>query len=156
MVFRLETIPGTTQSDFSSHPSLHGWLSRDGCALSERSFKLKRVKLTRVEKDAQIRREARATLILFAVCFVWNVGFAYCLSGTGIRIGGLPLWWLISTPGMFVIAVAGVVYLLKKVFVNFDLDTAAATDSTVISSGTGCAEKSGGRSENLKGGGRDA
>ena len=78
--------------------------------------------MSREQKDAQIRREALATLILFVVCFLWNVVFAYALSGSGIRIGGLPLWWLISVPGMFIVAVIGVVYLLKKVFVNFSLD----------------------------------
>ena len=78
--------------------------------------------LSRKEKDSQIRKEARATLILFLICFVWNVAFAYGLSGTGARLFGLPVWWLISTPGMFVIAVIGVIYLLKKVFVNFDLE----------------------------------
>lgn len=82
----------------------------------------KKVKLTREEKDLQIRKEAKATLILFAVCCIWNIGLAYGLSGTGIRVAGLPLWWLLSTPGMFIIAVAGVVYLLKKVFTDFDLE----------------------------------
>jgi uncharacterized membrane protein YhdT len=81
-----------------------------------------KVRLTREQKDVQVRKEAKATLILFAVCCIWNIGFAYGLSGTGIRVAGLPLWWLISTPGMFVLAVIGVVYLLKKVFVNFDLE----------------------------------
>ena len=76
-----------------------------------------KVRLTRQQKDVQVRKEAKATLILFAFCCIWNIGFAYGLSGTG-----LPLWWLISTPGMFVLAVIGVVYLLKKVFVNFDLE----------------------------------
>ena len=79
-------------------------------------------KMNREEKDRQIRKEARATMILFLFCFVWNVAFAYGLSGTGARLFGLPVWWLISTPGMFVIAVIGVVYLLKKVFINFDLE----------------------------------
>ena len=78
--------------------------------------------MSREQKDAQVRREARATLILFAICFLWNVLLAYALSGSGIRIGGLPLWWLVSVPGMFVVAVVGVVYLLKKVFVNFNLE----------------------------------
>lgn len=82
----------------------------------------KNIKMTREQKDIQIRKEAKATLILFLICFIWNVGFAYGLSGTGIRLFGLPLWWLISTPGMFIVAVIGVVYLLKKVFVNFDLE----------------------------------
>lgn len=74
------------------------------------------------EKETQIRKEARATLILFAICFVWNVGFAYGLSGSGLRLFGLPLWWLISTPGMFLIAIIGVVVLVKKVFKDFSLD----------------------------------
>ena len=81
-----------------------------------------KVKMTREQKELQIRKEAKATLILFLICFIWNVGFAYGLSGTGARLFGLPVWWLISTPGMFIIAVIGVVYLLKKVFVNFDLE----------------------------------
>ncbi|MBQ3429664.1 MAG: YhdT family protein [Mogibacterium sp.] len=81
-----------------------------------------KVQMTPEQKEKQIRKEARATLILFLICFLWNVGFAYGLSGTGARLFGLPLWWLVSTPGMFVIAVIGVVFLLKKVFVNFDLE----------------------------------
>ncbi len=74
------------------------------------------------EKEKQIRKEAKATLILFAICLVWNVGFAYGLSGTGIRLFGLPLWWLISTPGMFIIAIIGVFVLIKKVFKDFSLE----------------------------------
>ena len=78
--------------------------------------------MSKEQKEKQIRKEAKATLILFAVCFVWNVAFAYGLSGLGIRVCGLPLWWIVSTPGMFVIAMAGVAFLLKKVFIDFDLD----------------------------------
>ena len=78
--------------------------------------------MTREEKNQQIRKEAFATAVLFAICFIWHVGFGYLLSGSGIKVMGLPLWWLLSTPGVFVIAVIGVVILLKKVFVNFSLD----------------------------------
>ena len=81
-----------------------------------------KAQMTPEQKEKQIRKEARATLLLFLICFLWNVGFAYGLSGTGARLFGLPVWWLVSTPGMFVIAVIGVVFLLKKVFVNFDLE----------------------------------
>jgi len=77
--------------------------------------------MNREQKEKQISKEAGVTLILFAACFVWNVGFAYGLSGTGIRVFGLPLWWLVSTPGMFILALAGVVFLLKKVFRDFSL-----------------------------------
>ena len=78
--------------------------------------------MTREEKNAQIKKEAIATSILFVICFLWHVGTGYLLSGTGIKVFGLPLWWVLSTPGVFVIAVVGVIFLLKKVFVNFSLD----------------------------------
>ena len=83
---------------------------------------MKKEVITREQKDEQVRKEAKATLILFLICFVWSVAFAYGLSGVNIRIVGLPLWWLVSVPGMFVVAIVGVVYLLKKVFVNFSLE----------------------------------
>ena len=79
--------------------------------------------MTREEKNRQIRKEALATISLFLLCFVWHVGFGYALSGTDLYFMNLPLWWILSTPGVFVIAVVGVIVLLKKVFVNFDLET---------------------------------
>ncbi|MCH4006291.1 MAG: YhdT family protein [Eubacterium sp.] len=78
--------------------------------------------MTRKEKERQIRKEARATTVLFVICFIWHVGFAYGLSGSGLQIGGLPLWWLLSTPGVFVVALVGLAILLKKVFINFSLE----------------------------------
>ena len=95
-----------------------------GCLYERRIAELEDRKWTKDEKEKQIRREAKATMILFAICCIWNIVFAYGLSGSGIRIGGLPLWWLISTPGMFIIAVVGVAYLLKRVFANFELEDA--------------------------------
>ena len=78
--------------------------------------------MTREEKNLQIRKEARATITLFVICFLWHVLTGYLLSGSGAKLFGLPLWWVLSTPGVFVIAVVGVIYLLKKVFVNFSLE----------------------------------
>ncbi len=79
-------------------------------------------KMSKEAKDRQIKREAKATVILFVICMVWNVACAYGLSGCSIRILGLPLWWVLSTPGVFVIAVVGVILMVKNVFVDFDLD----------------------------------
>ncbi len=78
--------------------------------------------MTHEERNRQLRKEALATFLLFLICFVWNVGFAYGLSGCPITLFHLPLWWILSTPGVFVVAVAGVIFLLKKVFVNFDFE----------------------------------
>ena len=79
--------------------------------------------VTKEEKNKQIKKEAFATVILFIICFIWPVGFGYGLSGVPIYIFNLPLWWIISTPGVFVVGVVGVIILLKKVFVNFDLNS---------------------------------
>lgn len=79
--------------------------------------------VTKEEKNKQIKKEAFATVVLFIICFIWHVGFGYSLSGVPIYIFNLPLWWIISTPGVFVVGVVGVIILLKKVFVNFDLNS---------------------------------
>ncbi len=92
--------------------------------------------MTRKEKERQIKKEAKATVTLFVICFIWHVGFAYGLSGSGIKIGGLPLWWLLSTPGVFVVAIIGLAVLLTRVFKNFSLEDDAPE-------GTGSNEKGG-------------
>ena len=73
------------------------------------------------EKHAQIMKEMKATLILIAIVAVWHVGFAFLLNGIDKLVFGMPLWFFVSTIGAFAISVVGVVILLKKVFVNFDL-----------------------------------
>ena len=97
---------------------MSGFVNKTPGAPTRKEF----ISMTREEKNAQIRKEARATAILFCICFLWHVGCAYLLSGSGVMVWGLPLWWVLSTPGVFVIAVVGVVILLKKVFMNFSLD----------------------------------
>lgn len=77
--------------------------------------------LSEEEKHAQIMKEMKATLILIAIVAVWHVGFAFLLNGIDKLVFGMPLWFFVSTIGAFAISVVGVVILLKKVFVNFDL-----------------------------------
>lgn len=78
-------------------------------------------KMTEEEKHQQIVKEMKATLILFVIVAVWHVGTAFALNGIDFLVFGMPLWFFVSTIGAFVISVAGVIVLLKKVFVNFDL-----------------------------------
>lgn len=78
-------------------------------------------KMTETEKHQQIVKEMKATLILFVAVAIWHVGTAFALNGIDFLIVGMPLWFFVSTIGAFVISVAGVIVLLKKVFVNFDL-----------------------------------
>lgn len=78
-------------------------------------------KFTEEEKHRQCMREIKATLILLAVVAVWHIATAFLLNGIEIYILRMPLWFFVSTPGAFVISVLGVICLLKKVFVDFDL-----------------------------------
>ena len=77
--------------------------------------------LTDQQKHEQILKEVKATLLLFIVVAAWHIGFGFLLNGIDILILGMPLWFFVSTIGAFVIAVIGVIILLKFVFVDFDL-----------------------------------
>lgn len=85
-------------------------------------------KMTEQEKYQQIMKEMKATLILFAIVAVWHVTTAFALNGIDFLIFGMPLWFFVSTIGAFVISVLGVIILLKKVFVNFDLGEEISED----------------------------
>ncbi len=78
-------------------------------------------KLNDNEIHEQLMKEIKATFILIAIVAVWHVGFAFLLDGIDVMVLGMPLWFFVSTIGAFVISVVGVVLLLKKVFVNFEL-----------------------------------
>ena len=78
-------------------------------------------KMTDEQKHQQIVKEMKATLILFIFVAIWHVGTAFLLNGIDFLIFGMPLWFFVSTIGAFMISVIGVIVLLKKVFVNFDL-----------------------------------
>ena len=75
------------------------------------------MKLTKEEQHKQCMREIRATLIVAVICCIWHVGSAFLLNGTGLYFIGMPAWFSVSTLGTIVLALAGVAFLLKKVFV---------------------------------------
>lgn len=65
------------------------------------------------EKERQIKREVKATLIRFAICINWYVGFAYELAGRcDIHVAGLPLWRILDTPDVFVGGVIDLIHLI--------------------------------------------
>ena len=78
-------------------------------------------KLNDNEIHEQLMKEIKATFILIAIVAVWHIGTAFLLDGIDVLVLGMPLWFFVSTIGAFVISVVGVVILLKKVFVNFEL-----------------------------------
>ena len=88
-------------------------------------------KMSSQEKHLQILKEVKATLILFLIVAVWHVGFGFGLNGIDVMILGMPLWFFVSTIGAFVVAVVGVIVLLKFVFVDFELGEEATEQERV-------------------------
>ncbi len=86
------------------------------------------MKLTKEEQHKQCMKEIRATLIIVVICCIWHVGSAFLLNGTGLYFIGMPAWFSVSTLGTIVLALAGVAFLLKKVFINFEYDAEEETN----------------------------
>ena len=82
-------------------------------------------KLTYKEKFIQMNKEAKATWIVAAICFlVWLAGGfgVYMTAGNAWTICRMPAWFVLGSFGSWFAAIIGVVYLVKYVFVDFDLD----------------------------------
>lgn len=79
-------------------------------------------KLSKEEKHRQCMKEIKWTLIVVAICCVWHVATAFALNGTGAYFLGMPAWFSVSVLGTIVLALAGVAFLLKKIFVDFEYD----------------------------------
>lgn len=77
--------------------------------------------MTNEQKHKQILKEVKATFILIAIVAAWHIGFGFLLEDIDMLVLGMPLWFFVSTIGAFVISVAGVVFLLAKIFKDFDL-----------------------------------
>ena len=88
-------------------------------------------KMSSQEKHRQILKEVKATLLLFLIVAVWHVGFGFGLNGIDVMILSMPLWFFVSTIGAFVVAVVGVIVLLKFVFVDFELGEEATEQERV-------------------------
>lgn len=85
-------------------------------------------KLNNKEKHDQCVREIKATLIVVAVCCIWHIATAFLLNGTGLYFLGMPAWFSVSVFGTIVLSLAGVAFLLKKVFVNFEYEEEEESD----------------------------
>lgn len=79
------------------------------------------LKLTEEEKHKQMIKEIKATFVLIFIVAAWHIGFGFGLNGIDVLILGMPLWFFVSTIGAFGISVVGVIFLLKFVFLDFEL-----------------------------------
>ena len=79
-------------------------------------------KLTKEEKHKQCLKEIKATLLVVLICFLWHVLTAFLLNSTGWVIFHMPAWFVVSVLGTVVIAIIGVFWLLRFVFVDFSYE----------------------------------
>ena len=69
-----------------------------------------------------MHKEIKATLLVVFICFLWHVLTAFLLNGTGWTVFHMPAWFVVSVLGTVVLAVIGVFWLLKFVFVDFQYE----------------------------------
>ena len=80
------------------------------------------MKLTKDEKHKQCSKEVKATLFVVFICFLWHVITAFLLNPTGWTVFHMPAWFVVSVFGTVLLAIIGVFFLLKFVFVDFSYD----------------------------------
>ncbi len=79
-------------------------------------------KLSKQEKHQQCVKEIKWTLLVVAICCLWHISTAFLLNGSGLYFLGMPAWFSVSVFGTIILALAGVFFLLKFIFVDFEYD----------------------------------
>ena len=92
----------------------------------KREFIMK--KLIKEEKHKQCLKEIKATMLVVVVCFLWHVLTAFLLNSKGGTLFHMPLWFVVSVFGTIILAIIGVFWLLKFVFVDFSYDEEECED----------------------------
>lgn len=77
-------------------------------------------------------KEAAATLIAGAVTAAFFWAAIILLQDSEITVFSFPLWFIVSCVGGYLLSVVAVIYLVRRVFVDIDLDkTAQAMKETM-------------------------
>ena len=82
---------------------------------------------TYAQKMRQANREAKATLVAFAVIVAAWLAGGIGLSGVDVKVFGTPLWAVVGTLGTWAVAIACAVVLSKRVFKDFSLEDEGST-----------------------------
>lgn len=78
--------------------------------------------LSYADKFKIMDREAKATLILAIVIAAFFWGAIFIFKDSSATIFSIPLWFVISCIGGYLLSVIGVIFLVRKVLVDFPLD----------------------------------
>jgi len=79
-------------------------------------------KMSYREKFIQMNREAKATCVVavILIAFWWITAFG--LAGLDSTIFHMPVWFVVSCFGVWILSIILVVYLVTKVFKDFSLE----------------------------------
>ena len=83
-------------------------------------------KLSREELEKELRKESQATWILTILCALVHIVPAFLLNGNGQQMFHMPQWFVVSVFGSGIVAIVGIIVLVKTVFIDFDYDEEAA------------------------------
>ncbi len=85
--------------------------------------------MTKKERNIQINKEAKFTVLLYILFFVWwfvtGYGFSKGDPSQFTYVMGLPMWFFLSCVVGWLLATAGVIFLVKKVFKDVPFDDEA-------------------------------
>lgn len=73
-------------------------------------------------KFVQMDKEALYTLILALVIFVFFWGAVFALQNCYVFLWQMPLWFVVSCVGGYILSVIGVLVLIKYFMKDFDLE----------------------------------
>lgn len=78
--------------------------------------------LTYRDKFVEMDREAQATFVcaLLITLIFWMA--ICCFGDSDLTVLSLPLWFVLSCIGGYILSIVGVLVLIKVYFVNFDLN----------------------------------
>lgn len=83
-------------------------------------------KLTKEEKNRQISKEVKISVVLYVCFFLWwyftGYGFAGLSSKANTTVMGLPLWFFLSCIVGYVLFCAASIIICKKFFKEFSLE----------------------------------
>ncbi len=74
------------------------------------------------EKFRQMDREALATTVCAVVITLFFWGAIFLFKDSPAEIMTMPLWFVISCLGGYLLSVVGVIFIVRVIFKDFELD----------------------------------
>lgn len=84
--------------------------------------------MTKKEKFQQMKKEAKATVVVLVLIVLFWMVAGFGVDRLHITVGYTPLWVITGCIGTWLFSIGAVIWLVKKVFQDFDLDDGEEAD----------------------------